>query len=48
MSFRKLKDDTWLPFFMPVVWRWLLGIALTTGVVIGFWICYYTLQLRGL
>jgi hypothetical protein len=45
---RTLKADTWLPFFMPCVWRWLLGIALVGGIAIGVWIWLYTLQIRGL
>ena len=45
---RTLKQDTWLPYFMPNVWRWLLGILFTVSMLLGVWVWLYTLSLRGL
>lgn len=45
---RTLKDDTWLPYFMPSVWHWLLGIVFAASMIAGAGVWIYTLQIRGL
>ena len=41
---RSLKADTWLPYFMPVVWYVIFAVGVSIGA--GAWI--YLLKLRGL
>lgn len=45
---RKLKKDTWLPYFMPNVWHWLICILFAVSMLLGAWVWLYTLTLRGL
>lgn len=45
-SFSKLKRNTWLPFWMPWVWKLVLLIAFSIGVSIGALIAVWMLQIR--
>ena len=47
-AFSKIKNNTWLPFWMPWVWKLILLIAFSIGLSIGTLIAVWMLQIRGI
>lgn len=47
-TFNKFKSNTWLPFWMPWVWKIIIPVALIIGISIGALIAIAMLQIRGL